>query len=433
MLTQMCEAAGCQRRANFGDGNVSQPLPRWCSVHADRSQSVDLSHPRCRVQGCQKHPSFGPLPPPGSLLPAERLYCSKHKTRESINLQLWSRKRGKLSEARRGSEARAVLRAKARAARRDAALRAKARAALDLSDTDSTSSLPVAHASGSGSDAKASSSVGSKPRVSRGSGCYVRSGAAGQSNHSAVTRWLRYCDEVAPAHGSSPLCPLPASQETVLGFIDYLQHEEKVSCDTLRVYLAVINKLHQDGGYERPARGPRICSAKKAFAAARLNSFTNSARLVRKDGASGSLLKGDSSLSRDSHEMAAINLLHVDLGCPMPAGFAGVEHWDARQEEVLLSSPQPNAATRPAIPLSPLVLASSQRAPVTPQEVGASAPPTSAAAPAAPILEETSMCSANNEEDGRATPCVSWAAQVSGSSPPPFTPIPPPMVPPVAW
>jgi hypothetical protein len=72
---------------------MSQPSPRWCSVHADRSRSVDLNHPRCRVEGCQKHPSFGPPPHPGSLLAAERLYCSKHKTHDSINLKALSSKR----------------------------------------------------------------------------------------------------------------------------------------------------------------------------------------------------------------------------------------------------------------------------------------------------------------------------------------------------
>jgi hypothetical protein len=72
---------------------MSQPSQRWCSVHADRSRSVDLNHPRCRVEGCQKHPSFGPPPHPGSLLAAERLYCSKHKTPDSINLKALSSKR----------------------------------------------------------------------------------------------------------------------------------------------------------------------------------------------------------------------------------------------------------------------------------------------------------------------------------------------------
>ena len=401
-------------------------------------------------------------------------------------------------------------------------VRAKSRAALDLSDTDSTSSLLFAHASGSASDTKVSSNVGSTPCIPCSSGSPTshagpfrdktaapmqadihasmgspRAAGGRQTNHTAVTRWFRYCEDVAPAHGLRPPCPLPASVETVLGFIRHLQHEDKVSSDTLSCYLAVINKLHQDRGYERPALGARIRTAKKSFAAARLNNFKDSSRLDSpKDGGSGSLLKGDSSLSRDSHEytdvagreeimcegetlwaavlertrtpfishvrkwiqycqvvvpslgrpalspvpatpaglreflalleqedeaqhasdyMTAINLLHVDLGYPMPAAFVGaVMPWNARQEEDLLS-PQPSAASRPSVPLSPLVLASAGP-PAAPPGGVAVPSPTPAAASTAPGLDDTSMCSASNEEVGRTSPCgVSWAAQMSGA------------------
>jgi len=415
-------------------------------------------------------------------------------------------------------------------------VRAKSRAALDLSDTDSTSSLLFVHVRGSSSDTKVSSNVGSTPCIPCRSASPAshagpfrdktaaplqaemhasldspRAAGGRQTNHTAVKRWFRYCEDVAPAHGLGPPCPLPASVETVLGFIRHLQHEDKVSSDTLSCYLAVINKLHQDRGFERPALGARIRTAKKSFAAARLNNFKDSSRLDSpKDGGSGSLLKGDSSLSRDSHEytdvagreemisgeceklwaaalektrtpfiphvrrwiqycqvvvpslgrpalspvpatpaglreflalleqedeaqhasdyMTAINLLHVDLGYPMPAVFVGaVMPWNARQEEDLLS-PQPSAASKSSVPLSPLVLASAS-APAAPPGGVAVPSPAPAAAPTAPGLDDTSMCSANNEEDGRTSPCLeSWAAQMSGASPAPLTPIPPPLV-----
>ena len=82
-----------------------------------------------------------------------------------------------------------------------------------------------------------------------------------------------------------------------------------------------------------------------------------------------------------------------------------------------------------SFPLSPFMIADDEPVADAPAEQVAAPSPAPAAAPTAPGLDDTSMCSANNEEDGRTSPCLeSWAAQMSGASPAPLTPIPPPLV-----
>jgi len=94
----------------------------------------------------------------------------------------------------------------------------------------------------------------------------------------------------------------PATQDAVLEFINFLQHEDKVQAHSLAIYLTAINTLHHELGYVRPALGPRIRMAKRAFIAAKLAKLQGAQCKDKGPFVSLSLLKGDSSVSRDSKD-----------------------------------------------------------------------------------------------------------------------------------
>ena len=60
LANKACKEEGCWRRASFGlKGSTGASAAQWCARHADRNVTEDVRHPRCRVEGCRKLPSFG--------------------------------------------------------------------------------------------------------------------------------------------------------------------------------------------------------------------------------------------------------------------------------------------------------------------------------------------------------------------------------------
>lgn len=313
-------------RLLWAGGSAAEP--KWCTVHANKNQTVDLRHPRCRIEGCQKHPTFGPPPSSGAPSAGERLYCLEHKTADSINLKnrrscrsktrcAWDKAPRESQTAKDKDKDREALaaaladeqqqpppRCESASGSQLAAAADRSKILLDSSEGDPDSmsgpSLPP-----SAVLAFTAATHTPEPNVggglspgrdgsteARSGSCGVSAGHAVAAYQSPVTKWLRYCQELVPAQGLASICPAPASQEAVLGFIEYLKQEDRVHADSLPVYLAAINNYHQDLGYARPALGPQIRQARKEFVAAKLQSL--------KDRAGMSVLKGDSSVSADS-------------------------------------------------------------------------------------------------------------------------------------
>ena len=79
-----------------------------------------------------------------------------------------------------------------------------------------------------------------------------------------------------------------------------------MQADSLAIYLTAINSLHQEFGFERPAMGARIRQARKAFVAAKLEEQQQKKSRAAPARSSASILKGDSSLSRESREVSDV-------------------------------------------------------------------------------------------------------------------------------
>jgi len=168
-------------------------------------------------------------------------------------------------------------------------------AAAACSPVLSTCSLPPCSPEASSPDASGASAASS---VHAGSGINGHAPkACCKSYSSPEARWVRYCEDRVPEQLYAP-----ATQDAVLEFINFLQHEDKVQAHSLAIYLTAINTLHHELGYVRPALGPRIRMAKRAFIAAKLAKLQGAQRKDKGPFVSLSLLKGDSSVSRDSKD-----------------------------------------------------------------------------------------------------------------------------------
>lgn len=83
LANKACKEEGCWRRASFGlKGSTGASAAQWCARHADRNVTEDVRHPRCRVEGCRKLPSFG------DSTTGVALHCRKHAPAGAVNVQL---------------------------------------------------------------------------------------------------------------------------------------------------------------------------------------------------------------------------------------------------------------------------------------------------------------------------------------------------------
>ena len=69
-------------------------------------------------------------------------------------------------------------------------------------------------------------------------------------------RFVNFCTLALPSeYGMEPRKSLPASMSRVLLYLSHLSQEDEVREGSLNPYLASINQMHQDSGYQRPALG----------------------------------------------------------------------------------------------------------------------------------------------------------------------------------
>ena len=79
-----------------------------------------------------------------------------------------------------------------------------------------------------------------------------------------VQRFFDFCTRDWPAAGFPPLCPLPASQSTVLAYIGSL-FDDGIKASSLKPYLSAINSLHADLRLPLPASGHLVSLAKRGY------------------------------------------------------------------------------------------------------------------------------------------------------------------------
>jgi hypothetical protein len=78
-------------------------------------------------------------------------------------------------------------------------------------------------------------------------------------------RFFSFCVQVQIERGFAPLCPMPASESTVLLYLGWLFHEGRVHAASLQPYLSAINQMHIDFGFPAPALGHDVRLARRAF------------------------------------------------------------------------------------------------------------------------------------------------------------------------
>ena len=78
-------------------------------------------------------------------------------------------------------------------------------------------------------------------------------------------RFFRFCTEIQVGLGHEPLCPMPASQSTILLYLGFLQEEDKVHARSLQPYMSAINQAHLDFGFPAPAVGQLLRLARRGF------------------------------------------------------------------------------------------------------------------------------------------------------------------------
>ena len=80
-------------------------------------------------------------------------------------------------------------------------------------------------------------------------------------------RFVDFCTITLPSeYGMHPRQALPASMSTVLLYLNHLSQEGEVREGSLNPYLAAINQMHQDAGFQRPALGHYVDLLRKGFA-----------------------------------------------------------------------------------------------------------------------------------------------------------------------
>lgn len=70
--------------------------------------------------------------------------------------------------------------------------------------------------------------------------------------HPKILEYLEICHSALP----EPLCPCPASENTVLQYLTALGNKGTIQAHCMRVYMSAVNKFHTDQGYAPPALGP---------------------------------------------------------------------------------------------------------------------------------------------------------------------------------
>ena len=73
------------------------------------------------------------------------------------------------------------------------------------------------------------------------------------SHEDKFDRFFRFCTDVQVQLGHEPLCPMPASQSTILLYLGFLQEKDKVYARSLQPYMSGINQTHVDFGFSAPA------------------------------------------------------------------------------------------------------------------------------------------------------------------------------------
>ena len=69
-------------------------------------------------------------------------------------------------------------------------------------------------------------------------------------------RFFCFCVQVQIERGFAPLCPMPASESTVLLYLGWLFHEGRLHAASLQLYLSAINQMHIDFGFPAPVPRP---------------------------------------------------------------------------------------------------------------------------------------------------------------------------------
>ena len=85
------------------------------------------------------------------------------------------------------------------------------------------------------------------------------------SYNSKMNRFDEFCTTTQDDAGAPRLCPLPASQATILAYMGFLAEEGKVKAGSLQPYLSVINSAHADFGFDKPAQVHGIILAGRGF------------------------------------------------------------------------------------------------------------------------------------------------------------------------
>lgn len=85
------------------------------------------------------------------------------------------------------------------------------------------------------------------------------------SHEGKFDRFFRFCTDVQAELGHEPLCPMPATQSTVLLYLGFLQEEDKVHARSLQPYMSAINQAHIDFGFPAPAVGQLLRLARRGF------------------------------------------------------------------------------------------------------------------------------------------------------------------------
>ena len=70
--------------------------------------------------------------------------------------------------------------------------------------------------------------------------------------HPKVLEYLEICHSALP----EPLCPAPATEDTVLHYLTALGDKGTIQAHCMGVYMSAVNKFHTEQGFDPPALGP---------------------------------------------------------------------------------------------------------------------------------------------------------------------------------
>ena len=79
--------------------------------------------------------------------------------------------------------------------------------------------------------------------------------------HPKVVVYLHICLSAVP----EPLCPCPASEDTIMHFLAALAQKGTIQAHCMRVHLSAVNKFHKEQGYPPPASGEAVTAYLKGL------------------------------------------------------------------------------------------------------------------------------------------------------------------------